>query len=60
MEDAMSTHVHELHAARRNEAEVYRRMIDAAPLRFRRNAGLDATRRTVAKALMGLARAIQP
>ncbi len=56
----MSTHVHELHAARRNEAEVYRRMIDAAPLRFRRNAGLDATRRTVAKALMGLARAIQP
>jgi hypothetical protein len=59
LEDAMSAQVHELHAARRREAEVYRQMIDAAPLRFRRRS-LDDTRRSVAKALIRLAGAIAP
>ena len=55
----MSAQVHELHAARRREAEVYRQMIAAAPLRFRRRS-LDDTRRSVAKALIRLAGAIAP
>ena len=59
-DDAMTTQVHEIQAARRHEAEVYRRMIDAAPLRFRSSNTLDDTRRSVAKALIRLANAIAP
>jgi len=60
LDDAMTTQVHELHATRRREADVYRQMIDAAPLRFRRRNTLTATRRTVANALIRLAGAIAP
>jgi hypothetical protein len=59
LDDAMTTQVHELHALRRREADVYRQMIDAAPLRFRRRS-LSGTRRSVAKALIRLANAIAP
>jgi hypothetical protein len=59
LDDAMTTQVHELHAARRHEADVYRQMIEAAPLRFRRRSLAD-TRRGIAKALIRLAGVIAP
>ena len=59
LDDAMTAHAHDQHAARHREADVYRQMIDAAPLRFRsRRNALDETRRSVAKALVRLAGAI--
>jgi hypothetical protein len=56
-DDPMTAQTRDLHAARRAEAEAFHRMIDAAPLRFRRHTFATA-RRSVAKALIRLAGAI--
>jgi hypothetical protein len=56
----MSAQVHDHQSAREREAEAYRLMIDALPLRFHRNEPLTATRRGVARFLSRLADAIAP
>jgi hypothetical protein len=60
IEDAMTAQAHDIIDARRREADVYRAMIDAAPLRFRKRNTLTETRRSIASALNRLADAIAP
>ncbi len=59
-EDTLSLQTHDRIAAIQCEAEVYRQMIDAAPLRFRGHGPLVTTRRVVAGILSRLASAIDP
>jgi hypothetical protein len=59
-DDAMTAQVHDHQTAREREAEAYRQMIDALPLRVHRNEPLTATRRGVARLLSRLADAIAP
>ena len=59
-EDTLSLQAHDRIARMQCEAEVYRQMIDAADLRFRKHAPVSATRKVVAGLLTRLAAAIDP
>ena len=59
-DELLSTMAHERIDAMLREAEYYRRLIDAAPLTFRRRAPVRDLRRAVAGGLQWLADTVAP